>query len=156
MTITPRQLNIPDNKCTHNIASCSSADIQSDSGDLIARNIIEDDKPGYNFLEIYYYVEAPAAATTTPLITLYKEYDNGEFATDNLSDASSWQYQIWCKGNTLPTTPRTYLAASVTTDPEFIEVVYVGSGRIGIALSQCADTTRIKIGVKRVPGQFAR
>ncbi len=152
VNIVPYQLNTPTNNCTHNIASVVPGDIQSSSADLVTKNYIEDDHKGYDFLELYFYVVAPGS-DTTPLVTLYKEFDNGEFANQAKAVVTTNEKTIWTKGLTLPTTPIT-VASGQTLVPTFVEVVYVGSGRIGIALSQCTTGTRIVIAARRVPGNY--
>lgn len=149
MATTPKELNSKTCRVTHNITSVVSGDIQTASSDIDEQNIIYDSNPGYNFLELYYYVVAPGGASTTPLVTLYKKLDNGQFAQIFTANA----YSLWTKGKTLPTTP-IVVAAGQTLVPSFIEVVYVGSGDIAVTLSQCTDATRIVIAAKRVPGNY--
>lgn len=148
MATTPKELNSKTCRVTHNITSVVSGDIQATSADIDEQNIIYDSNPGYNFLELYYYVVA-SGGDTTPLVTLYKKLDNGQFAQIFTPNA----YTLWTKGKTLPTTP-IVISSGQTLVPSFVEVVYVGSGDIAVTLSQCTDATRIVIAAKRVPGNY--
>lgn len=143
MAIVPNSSKF--NKLTHNIASVVQVtNIQTTSAQLVDQNIIEY-SAGYNFLEIYWEIVAPLVDVTA-VLRLYKEFDNGDFQA-----ISSGRY-AFCKGKTLPTTAIT-VSASATVQ-QFVETVYVGSGRVALALEVCPDDTAIKIGIKRVPGDI--